>query len=65
MPTCPACAEQISSDVETCPHCGVSIHDFAAGRGAAGGGKKSSSTMIILIVVAGAFFVMLACGGVL
>jgi uncharacterized protein DUF1559 len=64
MMTCPACAEQISPDVDTCPHCGVSVHDFAPSGGSSGG-KKSSATTVILIVVACVFFVMVACGGVL
>ncbi len=65
MKTCPACAEQISANVDTCPHCGVSVHDYAPAGGSSGGGKKSSATTVILIVVAGAFFVMVACGGIL
>jgi hypothetical protein len=65
MKTCPACAEQISSNAETCPHCGVSVHDYAAPGGSSGGGKKTSGTMIVLIVVGAAFMVFVVCGGVL
>ena len=60
MPACPACAEQISSDVDTCPHCGVSVHDYSPRGGPAGGKSKSSSILVVLLVV-GALVV--CCGG--
>jgi prepilin-type processing-associated H-X9-DG protein len=60
MPTCPACAEEISAGVTTCPHCGVAVHDFAPGSG-----KKPSSASAVWIIVGGALFAMVLCVGVL
>jgi prepilin-type processing-associated H-X9-DG protein len=63
MKTCPACAEQIPANVETCPHCGISVHDYTAGGGPSG--KKTSTVMIVLIIGAGLLVVVVVCGGVL
>jgi prepilin-type processing-associated H-X9-DG protein len=63
MKTCPACAEPISADVESCPHCGVSVHEYTPGSGPSG--KKTSTTMIVLIIAAGVLVVFVICGGVL
>jgi len=65
MKTCPACAEQIPSNVETCPHCGISLHDYSPTQGSSGGGRKTSGTMIVLIVVGCVFGVLVVCGGIL
>jgi type II secretory pathway pseudopilin PulG len=62
MKNCPACAEPIPADVESCPHCGVSVHDDASGGRA---GKKTSTAMIVLIIGAGLLAVVVVCGGVL
>jgi prepilin-type processing-associated H-X9-DG protein len=62
MPTCPACAEPIPADVETCPHCGISVHDYTAGRGTSG--KKTSAMMIVLIIGAGLLGFLVLCGGI-
>jgi len=60
MSTCPACAEEIPADINTCPHCGVSVHDYAPG-----GQKKSSSASALWIIVGGVGFAMVLCIGVL
>ena len=65
MKTCPACAEQIPSNAETCPQCGISVHDYASPGGSSAGGKKTSTTMIVLIVVGCAFGFLVVCGGIL
>jgi hypothetical protein len=64
MPACPACAEPISADVERCPHCGISIHQFAPGR-AASGSQSSSTTFIVLMIAGGGLVALLLCGGIL
>lgn len=63
MRICPACAEDIAEDVVTCPHCGVSIEDYAAPSGGGGGirGGKMSRTTMALIVVGCMFGMMLCC----
>src|SRR5260221_1111880 len=65
MKSCPACAEQIPSDVETCPHCGISVHEYSFGGGSAGGGKKTSTLMIVLLIGGGILGVLVVCGGIL
>ena len=65
MKTCPACAEQIPSNAETCPHCGISVHDYSSAGGSSARGKKTSTTMIVLIVVGCVFGVLVVCGGIL
>src|SRR5438874_1509800 len=65
MKTCPACAEPIPADVDTCPHCGVSLHDYSPTGGSTGGGRKTSTLMIVLLVVGSMFGVLVICGGVL
>jgi prepilin-type processing-associated H-X9-DG protein len=60
MPTCPACAEEVPAGVNTCPHCGVTLHDFAPGSG-----KKPSSASTVWIIVGGVIFAMVLCVGVL
>jgi prepilin-type processing-associated H-X9-DG protein len=65
MKTCPACAEQISGDVETCPHCGISIHDHSSGGGSAGGGKKTSTMVVVFLIGGGMLCVLVVCGGIL
>jgi hypothetical protein len=61
MPTCPACAEQIPSGAETCPHCGVSVHSYAP-KGGSGGGSKTWPIVLVVALVGG---VVLLCCGVL
>lgn len=53
MKTCPACAEKIPNDVAKCPHCGISIHDYAPEEGRKAGGGKKSMFLIVGLVVAG------------
>ena len=65
MKTCPACAEAIPSDVETCPHCGISVHDYSSGGGSAAGGRKTSTLMIIFLIGGGILGVLIVCGGIL
>jgi prepilin-type processing-associated H-X9-DG protein len=62
MKNCPACAEQIPADVESCPHCGISVHDYTASG--APSGKKSSTVMIVLIIGVGLLGVLVVCGGI-
>jgi hypothetical protein len=62
MKTCPACAEQIPADVESCPHCGISVHEYTSGGGPSG--KKTSTAMIVLIIGVGALGVLVVCGGI-
>jgi hypothetical protein len=51
MQTCPACAEQIPSNADTCPHCGISLREYGPGGGSAGGRRKMSTTMLVLLIV--------------
>jgi prepilin-type processing-associated H-X9-DG protein len=62
MKTCPACAEPIPADVESCPHCGISVHDDTAGGGPSG--KKMSGMMLALVIGAGVLGVVVVCGGI-
>jgi hypothetical protein len=62
MPACPACAEQIPSDVDTCPHCGVSVRGYSPKGGSTGGG--GSTKWLIALVVALIGGVLLLCCGV-
>ena len=62
MDTSPACAEKIPTNVEACPHCGISLHQYEASGGA--GGRKSSAFGLVLLICAGAFGVLVICGGI-
>jgi prepilin-type processing-associated H-X9-DG protein len=59
MPTCPSCAEQISSRDKTCPYCGSSVKGSGAKRK-----QKSSGVPVVLLVVGIALGVLVICGGV-
>ncbi|HTI50881.1 MAG TPA: DUF1559 domain-containing protein [Planctomycetaceae bacterium] len=65
MAHCPACAEPIPAGTETCPHCGISIHQFAPGRAPASGSKSSSTLLIVLLAAGGGLVALLICGGIL
>src|SRR5262245_17919028 len=62
MAACPACAEQIPPGVATCPHCGISLHDYSPAGGSSGGGKKSGMSAV-WIVVGVVVFALLLCIG--
>ena len=64
MKTCPACAEQISDDVATCPHCGISIYEYAPGEGRAAGRRKMSTLLIVGLIIAGGLGFLVICGAV-
>jgi len=61
MPTCPACAEKISGDVATCPHCGISIEEYAESRGGRPAGRKFPMWLILLIVGGGVLGLLMIC----
>src|SRR5262249_39303175 len=60
MPTCPSCAERISSSDKTCPYCGARVKGGSGARQK----KKSSGLPVVLLVVGFAFGVLVICGGV-
>lgn len=60
MANCPACAEPIPSGTETCPHCGIQVHQHVSGSS----GKKSSGLTIALIIAGTGLFVLVLCGGI-
>jgi hypothetical protein len=61
MQTCPACAEEISDDVAACPHCGISIEDYAESRGSRPAGRKFPMWLILLIVGGGVLGLLMIC----
>src|SRR5262249_39650710 len=64
MATCPACAEPIPVNTETCPHCGVGVRNYAPARSASGPTRTAAMT-IGLMVAGGVILALLVCGGVL
>jgi len=64
MNTCPACAEQIPDDVATCPHCDVSIYEYAPGERRGAGGRKTSMLLIVGLIIAGMLGFLVVCGGI-
>lgn len=64
MSTCPACDQPLPAGVETCPNCGISLHQGTSGPPPASGGKWPILG-IVLIVVGGGLVALLICGGIL
>ncbi|MSR57404.1 MAG: DUF1559 domain-containing protein [Planctomycetaceae bacterium] len=64
MPACPACAETIPANADTCPYCGISLHERGSTRSASAGGKTSILTILLIAGGVGGL-VLLVCGGVL
>jgi prepilin-type processing-associated H-X9-DG protein len=64
MKACPACAEPISGNAESCPHCGISLHEDAGGGGSGGGGQKMSTLSVLFILVGSVFAALVVCGGI-
>ena len=64
MNTCPACAERIPDAVDKCPHCGISIHEYAPDEGRRAGKRKMSTWLIVGLIIAGGLGVLLVCGAV-
>jgi prepilin-type processing-associated H-X9-DG protein len=62
MNTCPACAEPISGNGETCPKCGISLHEGAGSGG--GSGRRLSTLTVVFIVVGCVCGVLVMCGGI-
>jgi prepilin-type processing-associated H-X9-DG protein len=63
MPTCPSCAEKVSSTDAKCPFCGERLK---AGKGPKrrskkGGGSAGSTIAIVAVIIGGGLFV---CGGI-
>jgi prepilin-type processing-associated H-X9-DG protein len=65
MKTCPACAEEISPKVTTCPYCGTSVSSGAPRKRASKGGGSSSGMPVALIIVGVVVVGLVLCGGVL
>ncbi|MGQ0636366.1 MAG: DUF1559 family PulG-like putative transporter [Planctomycetaceae bacterium] len=63
MSNCPACAEPIGGDADTCPHCGIRIHNYVTGSPPAP--SKMSAGGLVLLIGGGAFLAILVCGGIL
>ena len=63
MPTCPACAETISDGVENCPHCGISIHEYAPRESQPRGLSKGALMLIIGLAIFGVVGVLFVCVG--
>jgi prepilin-type processing-associated H-X9-DG protein len=59
MPTCPSCAERISTSDKTCPYCGTRVKGGVKAKR-----KKSSGAPVVLIVVGVVFGLFVICGGV-
>src|SRR5262245_4504764 len=64
MSKCPACAESIPAGVESCPHCGINLHQAISAIPSSS--PRNWSILSIVLIVAGAgVFAMLICGGIL
>src|SRR5260370_743998 len=50
--------------MESCPHCGISLHEGTGAGAGSGGGRKLSTLSIVFIVVGCAFAALVVCGGV-
>lgn len=64
MNTCPACAEEISPRVKTCPHCGISLEEYAETPAKPAGNKTLAIVAVIVLVLGCAFALFLICAGI-
>lgn len=65
MKSCPACAEDIPADVASCPHCGISLDDYAEGEDRRPRSQTRSPWLIVGLIVVGCVGVLVVCMGIL
>lgn len=64
MLKCPACAVSISSELERCPHCGITFHQAIAGATPANDRKSSLPVTSLILFGGGGLVALLVCGGI-
>lgn len=63
MLKCPACAASISLNAESCPACGISLHQESSGESPVAN-EKASWRVMSLLVAGGGLALLLVCGGI-